>query len=131
MRRATKLRSQNWLPQSFVCTVILVTMGACSGRESSLMRLVPADSCAVMTLDWSSLRHDPDLRRVIKGDAFETLLGRLGINGDSVDTVVVFSSIDGHTTSGLLLSGPFNRKKVLADLKQSGWKENSLQDHTV
>lgn len=131
MRRTTKLQSQNWLPRLFVCTVILVMIGACSGGEISLMRLVPLESCAVMILDWSSLRHDPDLRRVIKGDAFETLLGRLGINGDSVDTVVVFSSIDGHTTSGLLLRGSFNRKKVIADLKQSGWKENSLQDHTV
>ena len=95
------------------------------------MRLVPLESCAVITLDWSSLRHNPDLRRVIKGDEFETLLGRLGINSDSVDNVVVFSAMDGHTTSGLLLRGTFNRKKVLADIKQSGWKENSLRDHTI
>lgn len=95
------------------------------------MRLVPLESCAVITLDWSSLRHDSELRRFVKGDAFEALLGRLGINSDSVANVVVFSSIDGHTTSGLLLRGTFNRKKVLAGLKQSGWKEDSLEGHTI
>ncbi len=84
-----------------------------------------------MTLDWSSLRHDPYLTRLIKGDAFETLLKRIGIDSDSVDTVAVFSSIDSQTISGLLIRGSFNRKNIIAELKQSGWKEEVLDDHTV
>lgn len=131
MRRAKKLESRTWLARSFVCAVIVVMIGACSGRESTLIRLVPVESCAIMTLDWSSLRHDPDLRRLINGDEFEVILKRIGIDSDSVDSVAVFSSLDSQTTSGLLLRGSFNRKQVIADLKQSGWKENLLENHSV
>ena len=130
MRRAKKLESQTWLARSFVCAVIVVMIGACSGREHTLMRLVPVESCAIMTLDWSSLRDDPDLRRLINGDEFEVILKRIGIDSDSVNSVVVFSSLDSQTT-GLLLRGSFNRKQVIADLKQSGWKENLLENHSV
>ena len=84
-----------------------------------------------MTLDWSSLRHDPDLRRLINGDSFETILKRIRIDSDSVDIVTVFSSLDNQTTSGLLLRGSFQQKQVIADLKQSGWKERSLQNRSV
>ena len=131
MRRAQRLGSENWPTLSFACAVIISTMSACSGRESSLMRLVPVESCAIMTLDWTSLRRDPDLRRLINGGEFEVLLKRIGIDSDSVDSVAVFSSLDSRTTSGLLLRGSFNRKQVIADLKQSGWKENLLENHTV
>ena len=84
-----------------------------------------------MTLDWSSLRSDSDLRRLIKGAEFEKSLKRIGINSDFVDSVVVFSSLDSRTTSGLLLRGSFNRKQVIADLKQSGWKEDLLENNKV
>jgi hypothetical protein len=131
MRRAKKHGLQNWPARSFVCAVIIVMIGACSGSESSLMRLVPLESCAIMKLDWSSLRRDPDLKRLIKGAEFETVLERIGIDSDSVDSVAVFSSLDSRTTSGLLLRGSFNRKQVVADLKKTGWEENLLENRNV
>ena len=131
MRRTNKLGSQNRLARLLVSTVFVVLIGACGRSESSLMRLVPVDSCAIITLDWSSLRHDPDLRRLINGDEFEALLKRIRIDSDSVDSVTVFSSIDSQTTSGLLLRGSFNRNQVVAALKQSGWEENLLENRSV
>jgi hypothetical protein len=95
------------------------------------MRLVPIESCAIMTIDWASVRTGGELRRVLKGDEFEAVLQRLGIDSASVKTVVVFSAADSRTTSGLLLRGSFDRKQIGAELKNGGWSETSLEAHKV
>lgn len=95
------------------------------------MRLVPIESCAIMTIDWASVRTSGELRRVLKGDEFEAVLRRLGVDSALVKTVVVFSATDSRTTSGLLLRGSFDRKHIGAALKDAGWSETSLQDHKV
>jgi len=84
-----------------------------------------------MTIDWSSLRVDGELRRVLKGDEFEALLQHLRIDSASVKTVTVFSAIDGRTNSGLLLRGSFDQKQLGAELKSDGWNEASLEGHKV
>jgi len=95
------------------------------------MRLVPVESCAIMTINWVSLRTRGELRRLLKGDEFEAVLRRLGIDSKSVNTVAVFSSIDSRTNSGLLLRGSFDRKEIATDLKANGWREESLEGHKV
>jgi hypothetical protein len=71
------------------------------------------------------------LRRIIKGHQFETLLRELSVASESVNTVVVFSALDGQTMSGLLLRGSFDSKEIAGKLKKSGWTENSLEGHKV
>jgi len=94
------------------------------------MRLVPIESCAIMTIDWASVRTGGELRRVLKGDEFEAVLRRLGIDSALVKTVVVFSAADSRTTSGLLLRGSFDRKQIGTELKNR-WSEASLEGHKV
>ena len=84
-----------------------------------------------MTIDWSSLRADAELRRLMKGDEFEALLRHLQVDSESVNTLTIFSSIDGRTSSGLLLRGSFDRKEIATGLKASGWREESLEGHKV
>jgi hypothetical protein len=108
----------------------LVTVSSCAGREQSLIRLVPVDSCAVMALDWSSIRGDDELKRVINGDQLERLLQQLGISGESVETVTVFAAID-QVVSGLLFRGSFDRKEVAEELKKAGWTESTLDGRKV
>jgi hypothetical protein len=100
-------------------------------RESSLLRLVPIESCAIMTIDWGAIRPSGELRRVLKGDEFEAVLQRLGIDSALVKLVVVFSATDSRTSSGMLLRGSFDRTQIVAKLKKSGWSETSLEGHKV
>jgi hypothetical protein len=116
---------------SATITLVLLTVSCCTMRESSLFRLVPIESCAIMSIDWSAIRDDSELRRIIKGHQFETLLRELSVASESVNTVVVFSALDGQTMSGLLLRGSFDSKEIAGKLKKSGWTENSLEGHKV
>jgi hypothetical protein len=111
--------------------LVLLAMSCCTTRDTSLARLVPIESCAVMSIDWSAIRADNELRRVINGDQFEALLRSLGVESKSVNTVAVFSALNGQTMSGLLLRGSFDSKDITHELKQSGWTENSIEGHKV
>jgi hypothetical protein len=112
-------------------TLVLLIVSCCTTRESSLFHLVPIESCAIMSIDWSSIRDDSELRRVIKGAQFDALLRELHLDSKSVNTVAVFSALDGETMSGLLLRGSFDSKQLAGELKDSGWTENSLEGHKV
>jgi hypothetical protein len=95
------------------------------------MRLVPIESCAIMTIDWESVRTGGELRRVLKGDEFEAVLQHLGIDSALVKTVVVFSAPDSSSSSGLLLRGSFDRRQIGTEIKDRGWSETSLEGHKV
>lgn len=84
-----------------------------------------------MTIDWTAIKASGELRRVLKGDEFEALLQRLGIDSALVKSVVIFSAADSRTSSGMLLRGSFDRTRIGAKLKQSGWSETSLEGHKV
>lgn len=111
--------------------LVLLAVSCCTTHESSLFRLVPVESCAIMSVDWSAIRGDSELRRVIQGDQFDALLHELGVNSESLNSVAVFSALEGQTLSGLLLRGSFDSKKIAGQLKASGWQENSLEGNTV
>ncbi len=84
-----------------------------------------------MSVDWSSLKDNSELRRVIKGDHFDAMLRDLGLDSESVKTMVVFSALDGQAMTGLLLRGSFDSKKIARELQSSGWKEDSLERNKV
>ena len=111
---------------SLSIVLVLLLLLCCTGTESSLIRLVPVESCAMISIDWSSVRTDSELRRVISGDQFEKLLQELGIDSKSVKTVAVFSALDGHAVSGLLLRGSLDAKQITGTLKNAGWTETSV-----
>ena len=95
------------------------------------MRFVPQDSCAILSVDWSNLTNDEDLRRVIKAREFEDWLQTLRIDRESIKTVIVFSAIDSQRISGFLLRGVFDSRDVVANLKAEGWEEELLDGERV
>jgi hypothetical protein len=95
------------------------------------MRLVPQESCAVLSVDWSAIKNEAELRRVIKAKELEDWLQRLRINGESIKIIVVFSGIDSKSISGLLLRGAFDSKQVVTELKSHGWNEQSIEGGTI
>lgn len=116
---------------SLTITLVLLLMSCCTTRESSLFSLVPGESCAIMSIEWSLIRNDRELRRLIKADQFEALLRVLRVDSESVNSLVVFSAVDNQAMSGLLLRGSLDSKKIGGELKQSGWTQNSIEGHKV
>jgi hypothetical protein len=116
---------------SVTITGVLLIVSCCTTRESSLLRLVPVESCAIMSIEWSSIKDDSELKRVIKGDHFDALLRELGLDGESINTMVVFSALDNQAMSGLLFRGSLDSKKVTRELKKNGWTEDSVEGHKV
>lgn len=110
---------------------MLLVTSCCTTGESSLFRLVPLESCAVISIDWKSIKTDRELRRVFRGDQFDALLRQLGIDENTLNTVAVFSGLDSQAVSGLLLRGDFASKNIAGQLKDSGWIESSLDGHKV
>src|ERR1044072_3776966 len=124
-----RLPASNRISVSAAIALVLLSGLSCGVRESSLMRLVPVESCAVMTIDWESVKADRELKRALKGAEFEALLRHLRVDSEAVNTVTIFSSIDSRTSSGLLLRGSFDRKQIATELKANGWREDSLDGH--
>lgn len=85
----------------------------------------------MLSVDWSAIKNDDELRRIIKAKELEDWLQRLRINGESIQNIVVFSGIDSKSISGLLLRGAFESKQVVAELKSNGWHEESIDGGTV
>jgi len=84
-----------------------------------------------MSIDWSLLKADTELRRLLKGDQFEAVLRNLGIDSASVKTVTIFTGLNSRANSGLLLRGSFDGKEIAAGLKAKGWNQESLDGHKV
>jgi hypothetical protein len=115
----------------YAIALALLSSASCAFRETPLTHLVPLESCAVMTIDWSAVRTGGELRRALKGDEFEAILRRLGIASESVNTLTIFSAMQSRVMSGLLLRGSFDRKHVVAALKEDGWTETTLEGQKI
>lgn len=109
----------------------LLSFNACSKYESAILNLVPLDSCAVVVVDWAALRNDDDLRRLFKGEQFETVLQRIALDSSSLKTMAVFSAMNTQRKAGMLLRGSFDKQSQISALKARGWQEESLEGRKV
>jgi hypothetical protein len=112
-------------------SLLLSSFLACSRQDSSVIDLVPSDSCAVLVVEWSTLRNDNDLKRLFKGEQFEVVLEHLGVDSSAVKTLVVFSAMNSRAKAGMLVRGSFDMQKQIASLKTRGWLATSVAGHKV
>lgn len=112
-------------------SLILSSFFACSRYESSLIDLVPSDSCAVLIVEWSTVRNENNLKRLFKGEKLEGVLERLGVDVSSVKSLVVFTAMNSRAKAGMLLRGSFDKQKQIASLKTRGWLDTSVDGHKV
>ena len=112
-------------------SLVLLSFIACSGSQTSIIDLVPLDSCAVVVVDWAAVQNDNDLKRMFKGDQFEAVLQRLALESSSVKTLVIFSAINSQVNAGMLLRGSFDKQKQVSALKARGWREEAADGHRV
>ena len=126
-----KIVSQSQLRSALAGCLLAFVFSSCGDRNSSLFRLVPQASCAILSVDWSVIGKDANFRRLFKARELEASLQRLGISDESIQTVVVFSGVDSQRLAGLLLRGNFDAKDIEAQLKKYGWTEESLEGNKV
>jgi hypothetical protein len=110
---------------------ILLAICACNRTQSTITDLIPADSCAVVVIDWTEVRTDQDLKRLVKADQLENVLSELAIDGGSVKNVAIFSAIDSRAKSGVLVRASFDKGRVISSLKTRGWSEQTIEGHKV
>jgi len=126
-----KIVSQSRLGNALAGCLLALLFSSCGERNSSLLRLVPQASCAILSIEWPVLSKDSNFRRLLKSRELEASLHRLGISDESIQTVVVFSGVDSQSLAGLLLRGNFDATDIEAQLKRYGWNEESLEGNKV
>ena len=112
-------------------SLILLVICSCNRTQSTITDLIPADSCAVVVIDWAEVRTDQDLKRLLKADQLEKVLSESAIDGGSVKKVAIFSAIDSRAKSGVLLRGTFDKGRVISSLTTRGWSEKTIEGHKV
>lgn len=104
-----------------ICCALL--SGGCHRSENTLLDFIPADSAAILLVNWTSVKNDNGLRAMIKADGIESQLRRFGIESASVSEFAVFGAA--NSRAALLLHGSFDRRKVAEHLKSDGWSEST------
>jgi len=114
------------------CAPWLASCSGSSGRQS-LAELIPADTLAVLSVNWQAVRRDGDLLKLVKGAEVRKVFSQVNVNEEAVTDFVVFGDGTGGTggSTGMLLSGSFDAHEVADSLKERGWKEEAYNDHEV
>lgn len=95
--------------------------------------LVPSSSVAVIKVNWAAVRGDDRLRALVKGDEFERVLDKLGINSRDVSELIVFTGLNASSNGSLamIFSGSYRPQNVISQLKSQGWTEQLYKAHKV
>lgn len=103
------------------------------GNRANSVRLVPAGSIAVLRIDWAAARNDAHLRRAVRGEELERLLGGFHLQSREVAQLIVFTDITMQATprAGMILDGSFNSRAVVERLRAAGWREESHRGHAL
>src|SRR5215216_2811554 len=127
-----KVVSRNWIRSAIASMLLACVFCSCGAdRELPLMRFVPQESCAILSVEWPALKANNDFRRLFKAKELEDSLRRLQIKEESIRTIVVFSGVDSEEISGLLVRGVFDSQAIAAELKTHAWNEESLDGNKV
>jgi len=113
-----------------ICLYALCLCG-CGQRESRLIEFLPSNSNMVILVNWSSVRKDPGLMRVINAQLYEAQIRRFGIDETKLSELAVFGMIRAETQGGLIFRGTFDARRTLAALKSQGWSEDSIEGQKV
>jgi hypothetical protein len=117
-----------------LCLIALSSVG-CGGSSGSksLLKMAPADSFAVLSVNWKTVSRDEDLKRMVKGADAERIFAQLNIASDAVNDLAVFSEAGNSpdATQGMILRGSFKNEEVVAGLKTRGWQEQSYQERKI
>jgi hypothetical protein len=116
---------------AFAIGLYALLLCGCGQRESRLTEFLPSNSNMVILVNWSAVRKDPGLMRVINGQLYEAQIRRFGIDETKLRELAVFGMIRAETQGGLIFRGTFDARQTLAALRSQGWSEESIEGHKV
>jgi hypothetical protein len=116
---------------AFIICLYALLLGGCGRSESRLVEFLPSNSNMIILINWSAVRKDPGLKRVINSRIYESQIRRFGIDETELSELAVFGIIRSETQGGLIFRGNFEARRILASLKSQGWNEDSLEGRKV
>jgi hypothetical protein len=101
--------------------------------QSSAISLVPDKSVAVLRVNWSQVRGNENLKRIVNGNSFSKVANQIGLSEAKVNEWVVFSDINPTSANGLgmIVAGDFTLPGVIQNAKERGWKTETLGKNTA
>jgi hypothetical protein len=112
------------------CLYLLPLYG-CRNSESRLAEFLPSNSNMIIFVNWSAVRKDEGLKRVINSQMYEAQIRRFGIEEAKLAELAVFGMIRAETQGGLIFRGSFDAPRTLAALKSQGWSEDLIEGRKV
>lgn len=102
-------------------------------RKLKLVELVPSNVIAMLSVNWEKICNDYYLKKMVNGEKIERVLSELGISNEKVLNIVVFSDAQNlpYSSSGIILNGSIDNRKVIERLKHQGWKENNYKGRNI
>lgn len=85
---------------------LMLSNGSCGSSETHFIELVAADSNMVQIVNWSAVRKEAGLKRIIKSELFEKQLSRFGINKAKLKEIIILVAFGSETDGwGLFCCG--------------------------
>lgn len=133
---ASRVRSVSKKFLGFISYIlfILIFFSLTSGqRLNSTITMVPAKSIAVARVDWTRVRQDQQLKRVVKGDDFANILGQIGVDEANVREFVIFMDLNPTSSGkmGIIASGNFLSAMIFRHLESKGWRSEKFGVRTA
>lgn len=116
---------KNLIACLFLIGFVLVATGT-AARPS--VAVLPAESVAVLNVDWAKVRNSGDLRRAINGDDFAAILRQIGIDEAKVNEFSVFADVNPTSANkmGLIVTGRFRSRDVVDAIKGRNWAAENI-----
>lgn len=114
----------------FICLFSVITAAAQQQQQKAApaISLVPDQSIAVLRVNWTQVRGNEKLKKIINGESFPKIAGQIGVSEAKVGEWVIFS--DANPTSsrglGIIVSGSFTAQSIAAFAKSKDWKAEKI-----
>ena len=104
-----------------------------SNRSKSVTLRVPSDAVAVVRVHWAAIRGDRVLQRFAPISEIFALSKELEIPSTATESIVVFSTTFGSSTSGdtAILLTPGVAQQSIRAVSDRGWSSESLDGVTI
>ncbi len=95
--------------------------------------LVPDKSVAVLRVNWTNVRKEESLKKIVNGGDFDKVTTQFGLSENKVTEWIVFSDINPASSSGLgiIISGNFTLQSIVQSVEAKNWNLETLNRQKV
>ena len=102
-------------------------------QNISAVSLVPDKSVAVLSVNWTNVRKDESLKKIVNGGDFANVTTQFGLSENKVTEWIVFSDIYPTSSRGLgiIISGNFTLQSIVQSVEAKNWNLQTLNQQKV